>query len=133
MRGRRGSDRGDIVLGWLTKITVVLGVAGLFLFDAISIGTTAMNLSDQGSLAAREASEVWQQTGSLQQAYDAAAAVATEAHPENAVNPRTFRVEADDTVHLTVSRTASSILLHRWGRTEGWAQLERDGVGRSVG
>ena len=133
MTGRRGSDRGDIVLGWLTKITVVLGVAGLFLFDAISIGTTAMNLSDQGSLAAREASEVFQQSGSLQDAYDAAVASVKEADPQNEVDPKTFRVDADNTVHLTVSRTASSILLFRWDKTAGWAQLEREAVGRSVG
>lgn len=134
-RGEPGSltDRGDIVLGWLTKIVVVLGLAGLVLFDAISVGTTAMSLSDQGAYAAREASEVWQQTDSVQKAYDAAVAAATEQNPQTAVDPATFRIDQDNTVHLTVSRTATSILLYRWGRTAEWAELDREAAGRSVG
>ena len=129
---RTGPDRGDIVVGWLTKITVVLAVAGLFLFDAISIGTTAMNLSDQGGYAAREASDKWQQTQNLQEAYLAAVAAATEQNPANVVNPKTFRIDPDNTVHLTVSRTATTIVLYRWGRTAEWAELERQAAGRSV-
>lgn len=127
------SDRGDIVLGWLTKIVVVLAVAGLGLFDAISVASTAMTLSDQGSYAAREASEVWQQTGSVQQAYDAAVATATEQNPVNVVDPKTFRIDEDNTVRLQVSRTATTILLYRWGRTAEWAELDREAAGRSVG
>ena len=127
------SDRGDIVLGWLTKIVVVLGVAGLFLFDAISMGSTAMTLSDHGSLAARSASEAWQQTQDPQAAFDAAVATATEANPTNVVNPKTFRIDQDNTVHLTVSRTATSLLAHRWSKTAEWMALEREASGRSVG
>lgn len=125
-------DRGDIVLGWLTKIAVVLGVAGLGLFDAISIGTTSINLSDQGSYAAREASEVWQSTGSVQEAYDAAVATATEQNPLNVVDATSFRVDADNTVHLRVGREATTIVLYHWGRTAEWAQIEREAQGRSV-
>jgi hypothetical protein len=134
LRAVRSTDteRGDIVLGWLTRIVVVLGLAGLGLFDAISIGSTAVNLSDQGSYAAREASEVWQSTHSLQQAYDAAAAAATEANPANVVDTKTFRIDEDNTVHLRISREATTLILYRWGRTAQWAQLERDAAGRSI-
>lgn len=125
-------ERGDIVLGWLTKIAVVLGVAGLGLFDAISVGTTAVNLSDQGAYAAREASEVWQSTGSLQKAYDAAVATATEQNAANSVDPKSFRIDQDNTVHLRVSREATTIVLYHWSRTAEWAQIEREAQGRSV-
>lgn len=131
-RGGADRDRGDIVLGWLTRIVVVLAVAGLGLFDAISVGTTAVSLSDQGNFAAREASEVWQSTDSVQAAYDAAVASATEANPQNVVDPKTFTIDTDNTVHLTVSRTATTILLYHWGRTATWAELTRSGKGRSV-
>ena len=127
------SDRGDIVLGWLTKLVVVLGVAGLFLFDAISLGTTAMNLSDQGSYAARQASEVWQTTKSVQKAYEAAVATATEQNAENVVVAKTFRIDEDNTVHFTIKRTADSILLFRWDKSAEWAKLSREAAGRSVG
>ncbi len=130
--GATDRDRGDIVLGWLTRIVVVLGIAGLGLFDAISVGTTAVNLSDQGNHAAREASEVWQSTEDVQAAYDAAVASATDANPQNVVDPKTFIIDADDTVHLTVSRTATTIVLYHWGRTAKWAEITRDGKGRSV-
>jgi len=124
--------RGDIVLGWLTRIVVVLGVAGLFLFDAISLGTTAMSLSDQGSYAAREASETWQQTGNVQKAYEAAVATATEQNALNVVDPATFRIDEDNTVRLRISRTAATILLQYWEKTARWAEVERAASGRSV-
>ncbi len=130
--GTADRDRGDIVLGWLTRIVVVLGIAGLGLFDAISVGTTAVSLSDQGNFAAREASEVWQTTDDVQAAYDAAVASATDANPQNVVDPKTFTIDADNTVHLTVSRTATTIVLYHWGRTAEWAEITRDGQGRSV-
>lgn len=125
-------ERGDIVLGWLTKIAIILFLAGLVLFDAISLGTTAVTLTDQGNYAAREASEVYQQTNDVQEAYLAAAAAASEQNGDNFVIPESFRVDTDNTVHLRVRRTATTILLYRWGRTAKWAVLERPGQGRSV-
>lgn len=127
------ADRGDIILGWLTKISVILAVAGIGLFDAISIGTTSVNLADQGSYAAREASEVWQSTQSVQKAYDTAVAVARDQNALNEVDPTSFRIEQDNTVHLTISREAATLVLFRWDRTAKWAQLESDAKGRSVG
>jgi hypothetical protein len=132
--GPGGNDRqrGDIVLGWLTRIAVVLAIAGLGLFDAISVGTTAVSLSDQGNLAAREASEVWQSSDNVQAAYNAAVKSATEANPLNVVDPKTFSIDSDDTVHLTISRTATTIVLYHWGRTAEWAEISRTSQGRSV-
>ncbi|HEU4910752.1 MAG TPA: hypothetical protein VFV76_02530 [Actinomycetes bacterium] len=127
------ADRGDIILGWLTKITAVLAVAGIGLFDAISIGTTAVNLADQGSYAAREASEVWQSTQSVQKAYDTAVEVAREQNGLNEIDPTSFRIEQDNTVRLRISREAATLVLFRWDRTAKWAQLESDAEGRSVG
>ena len=131
--GPQSRDRGDIVIGWLTKIVVVLGIAGLALFDALSIGSTSVSLSDQGQYAAREASEAWQQTDSVQRAYDAAVATAVSQNPLNTVDPKSFRIDADDTVHLRIGRTATTIVLHHWDRTAKWAVLEREAKGRSVG
>ncbi|HTE72973.1 MAG TPA: hypothetical protein VK640_07220 [Actinomycetes bacterium] len=128
-----GPDRGDIVIGWLTKIVVVLGIAGLGLFDAISLGSTAVSLSDQGQYAAREASEVWQQTESVQKAYEAAAESAASQNAQNVVDPESFRIDPDDTVHLQIERTATTIVLRHWGTSAKWAELEREAKGRSVG
>ena len=126
-------DRGDIVIGWLTKIVIVLSIAGIGLFDALSIGSTSVSLSDQGQYAAREASEAWQQTESVQSAYDVAVATATSQNAQNTIDPKSFRIDPDDTVHLRIGRTATTIVLHHWDRTATWAVLEREVKGRSVG
>lgn len=125
-------DRGDIVLSWLTKLVVIMGLAGILFFDAISVGVTATSLTDQGNFAAREASEAWQSSKSVQKAYEAALASAVEANPQNRIDTKTFRIDADNTVRLTISRKATTLVLYRWSRTAGWAELDREGKGKSV-
>lgn len=127
-----GPDRGDVVLSWLTKIVVVFSIAAIGVFDAVSVGVTATSLADEGAFAAREASETWQSTESLQEAYDAATKVALEANPANVIDTETFRIDDDNTVHLTISREAATLVLYRWSRTAGWAQLDREATGRSI-
>lgn len=132
MRDLLRSDDGGIVLGWLTRLVVIFGIAGVFLFDAISVGTTAVTLTDQGTYAARDASESWQRTRNLQLAYNAAVATATEANPANSVDTKTFRIDRDNTVHLRVERTAPTLLVYRWSKTAPWAQITRSAKGRTV-
>src|SRR3954468_19381752 len=117
---RLGDDRGDIILGWLTRIAVFFGLAGLVLFDAISIGTTAMNVSDQGSVAAHDASEVWMSTKNVQLAYNAAVESAAKQDPSDVISTRDFKVDPDGTVHLTVSRTATTLVVFRIGPIKDW-------------
>jgi len=131
--GTFGSDRGDIMMSWLTKIVVVTAVAGVMIFDAVSLGVTATTLTDQGNYAARQASESWQETSSVQKAYDAALAVAVEANPHNTIDTKSFTIDGDDTVHLTISREATTLVLYRWSKTAEWAQLSRTVKGLSVG
>jgi hypothetical protein len=125
-------DRGDVLLSWLAKLTVVMAIAGVGLFEAVSVGVTATQVIDQGTFAAREASETWQATESMQKSYDAALAVAVEANPGNVIDTESFRIDDDNTVHLTISREATTLVLYRWGRTAEWAQIEREVTGRSV-
>ena len=130
---RCSDDRGGIVLGWITRLVLLFGVAGLVLFDAISIGTTAMTLSDQGSTAAQAASEAWQ-TGnkSAQTAYNAAVAAAVGQNPDDVIATKDFRVDGDGTVHLTVSRTAPTLIVYRIGPIKNWAHIQRRAQGLSV-
>jgi len=125
-------DRGDIVLGWLTRLVVIFGLAGILFFDAIAVGVTATSLTDQGNYAARDASEVWQSTKSVQKAYEAAVTAAVEANPLNTIDTKSFRIDDDNTVHLTISREATTLVLYRWSRTAGWGQLDREARGKSI-
>jgi hypothetical protein len=134
-RGPRplGGDGGDIVLGWLTRIMVFLTAAGLILFDAIAVATTHVSVADSGSYAARQASEKWQETKDLQLAYDTAVATATEQNANNRIDPKSIKIDADDTVHLTISRDAATLLLQRIGPIEHWGQVSEQASGRSIG
>jgi hypothetical protein len=128
-------DTGDILVGWLTKIAVTLAIVGLALYDSISIGATMMSLSDEGSYAARAASEKWQasQGHNLQDAYDAAVQAVEDQNPLDEVDPKSFRIDPDGTVHLVVSREATTLVVQHFGFSKGWAHVSREAEGRSVG
>jgi hypothetical protein len=128
-----GDDRGGIVLGWLTKLTVALALVGIVLFDAISVGSTMATVTDSANYAAQEASATWDSTKDLQQTYLAAAEAATEQNPDNVVSTKDFTVDPDGTVHLSITRDARTLILYRWDRTAKWAHVTRTGQGRSVG
>lgn len=126
------SERGDIVLSWLTKLVVFFALAGVVLFDAISVGATHSSVADQGSYAAHQASETWETTKDLQKAYLTASAIATEANSLNVVDPDSFAIDPDGRVHLTISRTATTVILYRVGPLKHWAHVEHESTARSV-
>jgi hypothetical protein len=132
-RSRPDDDRGDIVLGWLTKIAVFFALAGLVLFDAISVGTTHVTLSDQASTAAFEASVSWQDQKNVQTAYDVAVQNATDSNALNEVDPDAFRIDPDGTAHVSITRDATTLVLRHIGPIKDWAHITRDGKGRDVG
>lgn len=73
------ADAGVIVLGWLTKIVLSLAVVGLIGFDVISVVVANFSAGERGTRAARVASSACLASkGDVQQAYDAAYAVALE-------------------------------------------------------
>jgi hypothetical protein len=130
--GRPFDDRGGIMLGWVTRLALFFGVAALALFDAISIGSTAMTVADQGSYAALQASEAWQNDKSVQTAYNAAVVAAAEQNPADVIATKDFKVDVDGTVHLTVSRDATTLVIFRIGPIKDWAHIVRRSSGRSV-
>ncbi len=127
-----GSDTGDIVLGWLTKVVVGLSLAGIVAFDGISVATARLAVEDQAAAAALSASEAYRRAGDVQAAYDAAVADATEADPLNQVVPTSFRAEPDGTVTLDVRRTASTLVLRHVGWVDHWADVTGHGAGRDI-
>jgi hypothetical protein len=130
-RGER-RERGDIVLGWLTKLAVVLGVAGIVLFDGISVAVTSVNVTDQANSAAIDASDTWVATKDVQKAYLSAVQSAQNADKLNVVDAKTFRIDADGTVHVRLSRTATTLVLYRIGPAKKWADITQDGDGKAV-
>jgi hypothetical protein len=125
-------ERGDIVLGWLTKLVVVLSVLGLVAFDALSIGVASLSLADDGRAAAREASSVWLNTGRVQPTYDAAVLSARGGDPGNDVLADTFTIAADGTVTLTIRRTPPTLVAHYVGPLREQLTLSRTESARAM-
>lgn len=134
-RGRgsgRAGDGGDIVIGWLSKLALVIAVIGVALFDGIAIGTTQLAITDQASVAARAASGAWQSTQNVQTAYETALAAAHEANNLNEIPAESFTIDPDGTVHLVLRREATTFVVHRSEHTRPWAQLSTTATGKDV-
>lgn len=119
-----------MVLGWLCKVTLTLSLIAVVSFDAISILTTRVGVSDDGVYAAREAAATWRGTHDVQAAYAVAVSAATEKNPANKVSKHGFRIDPDGTVHLRLTRTAKTWVVSRIDRTAGWAELTKDSAAR---
>lgn len=117
MRTRRPTglpgDRGDIILGWLVKLVVVLGVLGLVGFDVLSVTTNRISLSDDGTTAAMAASDAYGSSHNSRAAYAAADQSAKDAGAT--LETTGFQVLRDGTVFLTLHRTAKTLVIKRIG------------------
>lgn len=122
-------ERGDILLGWLTKVVVVLGLLGVVAFDAIAVGAAKASLPDDGTYAALEASKAWGETKDIQRAFDAARAAVTA--KGGTIEATSFRIDADGTVHLALSRTADTVVVERVGPIRDWATVEATASARA--
>lgn len=128
--GRR--DGGDIVLGWLVKITLTLAVVAVCLFDAISVAVAHVRATDDATEAATAASEIWQRSGSrdLQGAYEAAFRLA--GGRDEQVPTTSFRIDPDGTVHLRLLARAPTLLIHRVPPIARLGHVAVVGSGRAV-
>jgi hypothetical protein len=116
------ADRGDIVLGWLTKLVVVMSLVGLVGFDAISIGVGRLKAEERAGEAARAAVRSWSQTQDVQAAYQAAVATSSaDGLTEDTIDPATFYVGPDGSVTLTVRHTASTLVVEKVDAVADWA------------
>ena len=115
-------DRGDIVLGWLTKLVVTLAVLGVVGFDLVSLGTARFQAEDHAQAAARAANASWKSAQDLQRAYDAALAEVAE-HGDT-IDPQTFTVGTDGNITLTLHRVAPTMLVEKIGPARSWAEVD---------
>jgi hypothetical protein len=124
------ADRGDIVLGWLTKVIVVMSLIGLLVVEGLSITSARISGKDVANGVALAGSEAYSAKKSAKTALRAAQAEALSHGAE--VVPGTFLVARDGRVTVTVRQTAKTVLLYRVAQTRTWAQIDSDGNARSV-
>ncbi|MDT7802001.1 MAG: hypothetical protein QOI78_5434 [Actinomycetota bacterium] len=106
-------DCGSIVVGWLTKVVVVVAVLGVMLFDALSVTASHIGASDDASQAATAAQVEWRTSHNVQLAYNAA--VESLPSTSESVPAKSFTVSSDGTVHLMVRRTTRTLIVHHVG------------------
>jgi hypothetical protein len=124
---RLQGDRGDIVLGWLTKLVVVLGVLGLVAFDGISLAQARFQAADRATTAASAAADDYKSNHDVQKAYNAAFATVSGG---DTIETKTFSVRPDGAVTLRLHHQATTLILRHIGPLKKWADAVETGEGR---
>jgi type II secretory pathway pseudopilin PulG len=124
---RVSGDRGDVVLGWLTKLVVILGLLGLVAFDGISLAQARFQAADHATTAASAAADDYKSNHDLQKAYNAALATVTGT---DTIETKTFQVATDGTVTLRLHHEATTLVLNHVGPLKHWADAVETGEGR---
>jgi hypothetical protein len=106
------SDRGDIVMGWLTKLVVVLAVVAVIGFDGVQIGLSTVQLQDQANDAATAARDSYAQRHDVSAALLAAQNSAKGANSQDVVVPGGFSVARDGSVAVTLTRRIHTAVAH---------------------
>lgn len=125
------NERGTIILGWLTKIALVIVIVAIPAFDAVSVGVARVGASDTAQNAAITGSEVWRTTrGDVQKAYEAAVDYAAD-HGAT-IAPEQFVVAPDGTVTVTVEKDATTLVFYRVGASKKWTHVVATASGKSL-
>ena len=101
---------------WLVKIVVGIAIAGFVLFEVGSPVVTRVILDGQAHDAATDAAKDY---FSGHDADKAKAAAQHDADGDGATLAA-FSVDAQGTVHVTLSKKAKSYVLHNFGPTKHW-------------
>jgi hypothetical protein len=105
-------DRGDIVLGWLTKLVVALGVVAVIGFDGVEVGLAKVQIQDQANEVAVAARDAYADHHDLNVALKAAETKALEDDPANVIVKGSLVVEPNGTVSLQLTRPIHTVLAH---------------------
>jgi len=123
------ADRGDIVLGWVTRLVVVFAMLGILGYDAISVIYAQLSAADAADQAAQSASDSWTARRDVQAAYGAAELTAEGAG--GTVPPKSLSIDPDGNVHLSVSKTAPTFVLQYFGSLKKVATATRTGSAKT--
>lgn len=116
----------------LIRWTIVLVLLGLVAIEGGSIIFTTIGLQSAADGAVTEAADVWEKTGNLGSAGDAAIRELENREQDQA---RLVNIEADNTapfeVRITVRKRAATLIVHRVGFLEDFATVEVEAEARS--
>jgi hypothetical protein len=124
-RGRVYDDRGDIILGWFTRVATFLLLLGIVAFEGISLVTAHINGADTANAVALAAADAYAPRHSVKAAYAAAEGEAIKHNAE--LLPDEFVVSADGSVEIAIKSTATTLFLYRTSATAKWAVVKSAG------
>ena len=127
MRPEAG-DRGDVILGWLTKLIVLVSLLGVVGFDAVTLGAAPFTTEDHAQTAARAAGEAYRATPNPQTAYDAA--LESIVTTGDTIDAPTFAVAPDGSVTLTVRHETATLLVSKVPQLRRFTISSRTVTGR---
>lgn len=113
-------DTGSIVFGWLGRLTLTLALIGIIGFEVLSIAVTQVSVADAGTTAADRALTVYSETHDINAAYLSADQYL--ASQGVTLVKKSFEV-SDESVTFDVKKTAPTLLLYRWDRVAGYAEV----------
>lgn len=96
-----------MVVGWLTKLAVVLAVLGVLLFDSASLVIGRVSVADHADSAAQAAADSWRQ----QHSYQAALLAAQTAAGGDEVVPDSLVVGADGSTSIALRHDVQTLVV----------------------
>ena len=121
--GRR--DRGSIVIGWLTKLAVMIAIVGVALFDSISIGAARLGAKDDANNAASAASQSFWSSHNVDTAYQAA--VDSLPSGSETIPAKTFLIHSDGSVSLVLYRNVKTLVVQAIGPLKQYTHVVEHG------
>jgi hypothetical protein len=106
------SDRGDVVLGWLSRVVVILAIVGVLGYDGVTIGLANGRANDQAHDAALAAAADYYVHHNVQTAYQVAVETATTADSGDVIAASTFSVSSAGAVSLRLTHSIHTVVAH---------------------
>lgn len=115
------------MLGWLTKLAVVLGVLGYLGFDGVALVSSTFTVADHASTYANDAATSYRSTHDIDKTYELI--VAEAAANQDTVDAQTFRVDANGTAHVTAHHVATTLWMQHIGFLRKYTHVSGKGEG----
>lgn len=106
------NDRGDIVMGWLTRLAVALAVVAVLGFDVVQVGLANVQLQDQANDAAAAARDAYAGHHDINDALTAAQSSARGENADDVLVPGSLVVAHDGSVTLKLTRPIHTVVAH---------------------
>jgi hypothetical protein len=110
--GALREERGDMVVGWLVRIVIILAVLAVIGYDAITTVQAQITVRDQASSAAVAGYDNYAWSHNVEAAYQAALADAHSSNTADVIVPSDFVVSSDGSVTLKMSRPVHTVFAH---------------------